>query len=323
MSTIFPNPYLNGVTNWLEEGYSQNLYQGIIDWLKYSFLQVGGFQNVIISQPSGIYGGHPAILRGVKDPNFTNGQVWEASRSDWIWETGVSYSGMSPVKSSGVYVGNTYYPTSSTTGTYSHFINYPLGRVIFNNPISTGSIVKAQYSYRTIGIVKSKEPWFTELFYNSHKINYTDYMSATGSYAQLGQARRQMPVIGVELVNRHDYSPYQLGGGQWVRQDVLLTVLAENEFERNQLVDILSNQSDRSIGIPDYGAIKKSGVYPIDLDYRGSPVSNPMEYEEIMEDFGWTTIRLANVYAQHLQNTTTWLYKGSVRWTCEGIFEKV
>lgn len=320
--SIFPNPYLNGVTDWLSDGYSQNLYYGMIDWLKFAFLQVGAFQNVAISSPSGIYGGHPSILRAVKDPNYTDGQVWEASRADWVWETGVNYS-THPVKSSGVYVGSTYYPTTSTSGTYSHYINYPLGRVIFNSPIGINSIVKTQYASRTISVVKAKEPWFTELLYNSHKINYSDYISATGSYSQLGQARRQMPLVGVELVNRRGYSPFQIGGGQYVRQDILFTVLAENEDERNKIVDILSNQNDRVIGLPDYTKIKSSGTYPIDLDYRGSPVANPKEYEEIMEDFGWTRIRLIDVNAQHLQNFTSWLYKGVVRVTCEAIFEGI
>ena len=36
-------------------------------------------------------------MRPVIDPRFTNGQVWEAFKGNWVWETGFTYD-VSPIR---------------------------------------------------------------------------------------------------------------------------------------------------------------------------------------------------------------------------------
>ena len=57
-------------------------------YLDWGLLSIGGWTN-IESPTSGAFGGNFATLRAVSDPAYTDGQVWESARKDWVWETGM------------------------------------------------------------------------------------------------------------------------------------------------------------------------------------------------------------------------------------------
>jgi hypothetical protein len=319
----FRSPQLP-ITNWHDDQYNENLFHGVIDWCTWSMLDIGGYQNVSVTGVSGMYGGNMANLRPVQDPNYVDGQVWEAIRSDWIWETGVPYSGPAPTVASGVYVNHTFVPvTVANTNPYSHYINFPLGRIVFNNAISLNSIVQADYSYRSVSFVEAKNDWFTQLLYGSFNAGRADFMSPTGAYSHLAQARRQMPAVGVELVNRRGSQPYELGSlAQQVNQDLLLYVLAENDVDRNQIVDILVSQLDKDIWLIDRKAMKNAPGYPFTLDYRGSPVGSPnqMNYPQLIQAFpSPSRSRIEHCTAQNMDTINGWLYRGVVRITFAAI----
>lgn len=323
-----PYEQFKGVTDWRRDGFNDNLQYGILEWARWAMLQVGGFENVLMTQASGLYGGHPAILRSVTDPNFTAGQVWEGIRTDWVWETGISYS-VQPRECSGVYVDGAFKPTATEVGTYEHYIDFPRGRVVFTSPIATTSNVRADYAFRIPTIAPSKEPWLQELLYGSLNVERSDFLVAgSGSHNQLAEARRQMPTVGLELSQRRGYQPYQIGGGQFVYQDVLLYVLAESKPERDKLLNIFANQSDKVIWLPDRGLMKEGSQFPVDIDVKGRPVSNPMQYPNIVAPTGdggfqWARVMLRDAQSQVMQTTNNWLYRGVVRLTCEAIFENV
>jgi hypothetical protein len=256
-----------------------------------------------------------ARLRPVQDPNYTDGQVWEALRSDWVWEKGVTYSGVAPIVASGVSVSGVFYP-KSTVGTGQHTINFPLGRVIFNQAINLNSIVQTDYCYRAVSFVQSKTQWFTQLLYNSFKAQRSDFLSPSGGYSHLAQARRQMPAVGLELVNRRPSQPYELGSlAQNVNQDVLFYIVAENDSDRDQLIDILAGQIDKIFWLPDRAKMKADARYPMTLDYNGSPVSSPMYYPELINTFAGIKTRVEATSAQTMDTINGWLYRGVVRIT--------
>jgi hypothetical protein len=262
------------------------------------------------------------------DPNYTSGQVWEGIRSNWVWETGISY-GVQPRPCSGVYVNGSFKATATEVGEYEHYIDFPRGRAVFTTPISTSANVRSDYSFRIPTIGFSKEPWLQELLYGSLKVQREDFpIPGSGSHNQLSESRRQMPTIGLELSGRQNYKPYQLGGGQFVYQDILLHILAENKDERDKLLNILGNQNDKTIELPDKGLMKEGAQFPVDIDVQGRPVSNPMQYPSIVAPTGdggfrWARIKLINAKTQAMQTTNNWLYHGVVRLTCEAIFENI
>jgi len=63
--------------------------------------------------------------------------------------------------------------TGITTGTagLTHHINYPLGRVIFDSPLNTGTDnVVAQYSYRNVQTyIADSTPWLTEIQWDTYR----------------------------------------------------------------------------------------------------------------------------------------------------------
>jgi len=91
------------------------------------------------------------------------------------------------------------------------------------------------------------------------------------------------------------------------------------------LVDLFCNQNDKVIWLPNVSDIKESVNYPIDIDVKGSPVANPMQYEDIVGESGfrWARVRLINTQADSLQFINDWLYLGTVRTTCEIIIENI
>lgn len=304
------------VTHWKEDTVGENLEYGVIDFYKWAFLEAGAYQNITRSPAiSGIHGGNRYRLSYDKEEGYLNGQVWQGHRSDWVWESGVSFS--PPPTSVSVWVGGTLQASG-------YYVDYPRGRVVFNTALPTGSVVEANYAHRTVSFVQASEPWFKELMFNSYDIERTDFLTgnAGGKWNAAHDIRQQMPVVGVEVVGTTRYKPYQLGGGQWQYKDVLYYIYAESKEERDKLRDIISNQNDKVIWLYDRALLKESGMWPIMLDYRGSPVTGYWTYPSLVAEnngFRYLNAKFTNTQAYNQDTGNGWLYSAVVRTTAEVI----
>mgnify|MGYP003120959745 CR=1 FL=1 len=272
---------LKGITHIGKDNITQNLKYGIIDFFRWGMLCIGGYQNIGRNPAtSGVFGGDRAQLRPVTDPYYTDGTVWEGFRSDWVWETGVPTDNVSstPIRVSGVYVDGTFQSVSH--------VDYPRGRVVLNSAIATTSTVTCNFSHRYASFIPSDTPWFRELLFDSYRVERDFINTGSGSYSQLSETRRTLPFVAVEVVPRRDFEGYQLGGGQWLKQDVLFHIVAEKEFDRDQLVDVISLQNDKSIFLSDRNLMYSSSSFPIDLDYRGYPTASAIMYPEVISPTG-------------------------------------
>ncbi len=102
---------------------SDQLESALQAWLSWGLLSVGGFSNVATGTANP-YGGPPfSTLKVVNDPRFSAGRVWQGPRSQWVWESGLSYHHQ-PVAISGVSVNGNFIPSSST-GSFAHSVRYP------------------------------------------------------------------------------------------------------------------------------------------------------------------------------------------------------
>ena len=284
-----------GMTRIGRESVSTNLLYGIIDFFQWSLLQIGGFQN-IVRNTVGVSGGNRHQLYPVKDSNYTDGQVWGGFRADWVWESGipVDFVDQTPIRVSGVLVDGTFNTVTpyKDRGVHSGsledaagYVDYPGGRVVLDTAIATTSTVTCEFSHRYASFIPADSPWYRELQFNSYNVEDDDFGSfGTGNWSQLSEIRRHMPVVAVEIVPRRTFSGYQLGGGQWIYQDVLFHIIAENSIDRNQLVDLVSLQNDKSIWIPNYGIIQESSKFPLSLDFRGSPRPSAVMYPDLVAD---------------------------------------
>ena len=293
-------------------------------YLDWGLLSVGGWTN-IETPTSGAFGGTFDTLRAVSDPSYTDGQVWESARKDWVWETGMDYSGVlsdgtatgvEPIEITGVSIGGTTYGTGDAT--YAHHYNYPLGRVVFDSAISTTSSVKLEYSYRNVQTyIADQAPWWDEIQQNSLRVDDTTFDEiGSGNWGILANHRVQLPAIVVEAVPRRTFTPFQMGDvTQFVYQDVLFHIIADTRWWRNNLVDTVSFQKDTTIKMYDNNTVAQSGAYP--LDYRGMLVDSSKTYPCLAKDYPFKNMRFFNCIVTELNTINSRLYQGTVRATFE------
>ena len=290
-----------------------------MSFLDWGMLGIGGWFNVNIPT-SGAWGGTFDQLRLVDDPSYGEGQVWESARKDWVWENEVPYTGGSPISITGVSVDGTFYGTGDAT--YAHHYNYPLGRVVFDNPIASTSTVKLEYSYRNVQVyIADQAPWWDELQYNSMRVDDSSFSQVgSGNWAILSNNRVQMPAVVIEAVPRRTYQPYELGSSNnFITQDVLFHVVSESRWWRNQLVDIISLQKDKTLMLYDSNKLADSGAYP--LDFRGMVVAPENNYSGLVSTAGYqfTSARITDMGVTEMESYNSMLHEGTVRASFEVI----
>ena len=314
ISTTFT--HVSQVGNTLLNSQLESNLKSFLDW---GMSGIGGWFNVNIPT-SGAWGGTFDQLRLVDDPSYGEGQVWESARKDWVWENEVPYTGGSPISITGVSVDGTFYGTGDAT--YAHHYNYPLGRVVFDNPIASTSTVKLEYSYRNVQVyIADQAPWWDELQYNSMRVDDSSFSQVgSGNWAILSNNRVQMPAVVIEAVPRRTYQPYELGSSNnFITQDVLFHVVSESRWWRNQLVDIISLQKDKTLMLYDSNKLADSGAYP--LDFRGMVVAPENNYSGLVSTDGYqfTSARITDMGVTEMESYNSMLHEGTVRASFEVI----
>lgn len=314
---------LKGFNTVFDATLNNEIQDGLVEYFDWALLEKGNYFNVTRGElsPSGQ---DYSRLRLSSNDNYSLGKVWEGFRKNWIWQSGISFSpapivGTNNAKPgiSGVYVNDVFYP-STTSGAYAHYVDYTNGKIVFDNAIPSGSKVQAEHSYKWINIVYADAvPWLNEVQSKTLEPGSTFLQKDKGTYNIPPEARLQLPAIAIELVPSRTFKSYQLGGGQWVYTDVLFHCIAEDEYTRNKLVDIVSLQSDKNIELFNSNLINTSGAFPI--DYRGTPVSGALRYPDLVDKFNGGLLRITNVNVQQMNMINNNLYGGVVRVTTEGI----
>lgn len=293
----------------------ENNYKSFLDW---GFLNIGGFTNVTIpTQNISTFDLH--ILKPTQDKNQINNSVWQSARKDWVYESGISFSGQSPINISGVYVNSTFYPGPTGNTSLGYKINYPEGKVIFNKMISANSNVNIEYSYRNIQVYKMEDfPYWKEIQHRSLENKTGFSLSDKGDFAIGSEYRVQLPAIVIETVARSNNTPFQLGSKDLImEQDTLLHVLADNPSDKNNIIDILRVQQDRFIQLYKTDTIIQSGVYP--LNYDGSKNLTGQNYNNIVnnDSYKWRECRLKDIVISDINFANIRMFGAIVRITNE------
>lgn len=277
------NPGLVSINNTQDSNLSNILLDNFIAFYDWGFIDKGGFNNISIPS-SGMYGGSKHLLKPVDDPNYSAGQVWQAYRQNWIWETGVSKT-TQPIQISGVYKNNAFLPFAynSNSGYYvgsGYRVDYPNGRVIFNTPVPATSTVSLNYSYKWLSVQRAEGVPFFRQIQTPNRVDQ-NFLTGSGDWVQLGQNRVQLPALFFEI-KRRSYQPYQLGGGQWANTDIVAYVISDKESTCTDILDTISYQNDRVIKLFDTNSVSKSGDLPI--NYRGDLVDKSNRYPSLLEN---------------------------------------
>lgn len=281
------------------------------DW---AFLGIGGWTDVNIPT-SGIYSTDFSRLRPVSDPNYTNGQVWETPRKDLVWETGITYTDPTGGTHTPIPVGT---PTVNGVAATGYYVDYINGRLVFNSPVSTSSVVKMPYAYRSVQIYKSDQAqWWREIQQNAYRTDNTQYLqSSSGIWSLFSQNRVQLPAVIIEVVPRGNAVGLELGGTLKQRRDVEFTILSETPWERKNLMDIFNAQVDKSYYLFDINTALRE--WP--LDYRGS-LTGTREYPYFISEEGhrWRKMHAEDSFIINVGEIHNRLYISTVRTTTETI----
>lgn len=309
---------LKGFDAFGDSTVTNDAVDNIISFFDYGLIEKSGFVNVEIPASGSSSNSHK--LSVVDDPRYTYGQVWEGFRSNWVWESGVGAlvnTDDATPGVSGVYVSGDFVPVSDT-GVYSHHIDHPRGRVVFDSAISTSAEVTCEFSYKYVSVTQANGlDWFKQFQKRSEASDDSDFVNNSGEWGTLADNRIQLPAIGIEFVNSRRLTPYQLGGGQYVFTDCIFHCVAEDDYTRNQLVDIVSLQNRAIFDTYDLDSIAESGDFP--LDYRGVPVSGALTYPELVAQHKGSRIRFIDADLDAMYSLNSDVHVGSVKITVEQV----
>jgi hypothetical protein len=306
---------LRGFNSVFDTTINNEIQDNVVEFLDWGLLEKGNYFNVKLGELDS-NNRDISRLHTSNNEHFAPGKAWESFYTNWVWQSGINYIPAPIIGNnntipgiSGVYINNIFYP-SSTTGQYSHKVDYFNGRIIFNSPIPTGSKVQAEYSYKYISVIYANSvPWLREIE-NRSILENKQIQNALPSEMTI-----RLPAIAVEMAAKRTMKGFQLGGGQYVDTDILFHCIAEDDITRNTLTDIISYQNDRSITIFNTEAMANDNSFPINI--YGYPVSGALTYPQIVSKYPGYSMFLKNLNVQDALTINSNLYVSVIRLTTE------
>jgi len=309
------------IDNIFSPGITNEIQDSVIEYLDWYLLNKGNYFNTSLGETSP-NGQDYSLLSISSNSNFSEGSAWEAYRSNWVWQSGISHNpnplvGVNPSKPgvSGVYVDDNFYP-SDTTGPFAHNIDHFNGRIVFDSPIPTSSKVQAEYSFKYINVIyASSLPWFREIQKKSMNISPQDVSISTPP-----ELKVQLPLIAIELAPTRSFKPFCMGGfNDFVYTDIIFYCVAEDELTKNKMIDIISFLNGHSVSMFSSKKISENNDFPI--DYNGYLRPNAKNYDNLISNYLLADMRMLNTKTSDISFLTNSLYGGVVRMSAELIVE--
>lgn len=271
---------LRGIHNVDDDSLVEILEENLMEFFNWGLLEAGGYTDATVTNLGVNDPTDDSMLIPVHMPGQPDGRIWQSPHRNWVWESGLD-SERQPLPVSGVYVDGTFYD-ASTSGAFAYFVNYPDGRVVFEQPIPTTSVVQASYSYRWVNFYDQEVPWFRDVVFDAYRFEVGEDAQPSGVLGLLQEYQVQLPAVIIETVPTRRFVPKQIGdGSQWVYQDFLFHVLTDRSDDRNFLIDAITLQKDKTFYLFDTNA--RAAANKFALDWHGSLVSNAMTYPMLVD----------------------------------------
>ncbi len=274
-------PVFKGSQNFYDYDVTDILGYNIKSFLEYGLLEIGAYTNVTLTSANSGY----ALLQRTHDDRFGGaGRVYEGYGPSWVWETDViPPSGKAaPFQASGIYVNNTFYPTVSTSGQYSHYIDYRNGRVVFDSSVSANTVVKCEYSFRDIDVFLQDSPqWKTirsSYLPYLQEFNRISEVQPSGMASILKDRRVWLPCVAITMDDMTFDRGIQLGGGDIYDYEVRYHVFSDSSFANKRLSDIINNQAQKTLKVFNIN----NHTFP--YRFNGSLASGALSYKQLSSD---------------------------------------
>lgn len=284
---------------------SQLLYnvKFFIDW---GLANAGAFE-IIKRNQNTYFNTDESILRPETDLRFNSCQIWQGAGPEWIWEGGISVSsGTTPFRVSGVYINDIFHPNTEE-GVFAHHVDYQNGRIIFDEPQSTGNTIQAEYVRRSVRVNFADSEEFRDIMTDAIEEYQTDTVPSGTSTRE---HQYWLPSIFIEIADGKQRG-LQLGGGQIKNRIITLYIFADRPNERDLLRDFLDFQSRKTFVMADLNNI----TFP--LDNFGDVVSGIVNWPDIASQHPWRKLRMIDGRSENINSINTNIFRARVRWECE------
>jgi len=305
MSDCGFNNRFDKVSNFSDHSLIAQLEENIKAYLDHSFLCIGGYTNAVTGT---LYNNNAtsAQISTSIEPSGYRTKYWETTYKDWVHETGITYNSGSPISVSGITVNNIFLPSPTGSGSYGYSLDYPNGKITFDNPIPTTSKVSMEYSYKKCQIYKSSTcDWWGE-FKNAI------YSDLPNEYSI------NLPAIVIEPDIRNNMKPYQLGSRSFFYdQDMLIYIFANSAIERNNITDMIRSQKEITLNTYDINSVIADNAYPI--NFNGSVNNNGQSYLSLIQNYPGDDLFIKNIDIMALESYSKEIFWCILRLTTETI----
>jgi len=211
-------------------------------WLNDKLLRDGLYTNVSTAETN-IYGADISLLVPVNDEDFSDGRVWQSAFKNWVYEPGIPSpsSGVAPpMVSSGVTVNGTFYSDTAVSGVFTHYIDYVNGRIVFDSPVSSLSIVQGQFAYKEV-MIDHADKLDNENEPLQIETTYKDNPEQTGVETYPSKKSRTLPAVWIDITGRNN-DGYELGSKSLVSDFLgVFHIWGRDSYLRDIIEDILSD----------------------------------------------------------------------------------
>jgi hypothetical protein len=248
-------PQFRGSKGFYEYEVSDILAYNLKDWIDYSLLEMGAYTPVTFTSDASGY----TVLERTYDDRYGADRCFEGLGPSWVWENDVQViaSGLiQPFRVSGVYVNNTFHPTSGI-GLNQHIIDYENGRVVFTSGVTSNAIVKCEYVFRDVGTYfTDSRQWKTVLEDYVDRFEQLDELAPSGMAQVLKENRVWLPSVFIETRDIANEG-LQLGGGDIKKCSVFYHILSDLPFSAKRIADFLNNQELHRLNLYDINKIPR------------------------------------------------------------------
>lgn len=258
-------------------GTSEKVETNLISYFDFGFLDIGGYFNIEVNQSGDYINNLSSLTKVVDNRGFT---YW-AGPKNWVYESGADNSGVNAPPQ--IYVNNNLY----TLGT----INYRDGYV-YNIP-SSGTSVKAQFSYKWVNVVSAKKSGYGRIIkYGENRMDL-DPVARSGA----SETRITLPFVSFDVSSIGDSKPYGIGGEltpMLYTYDIKATVVGESPNDVKRIADIIVKQQGYSINTFDPEEATASGDYPLNLN---GTLNSGKTHDELAVIYGWNQLFFEKIKA--------------------------
>lgn len=230
---------LEGLNYFGDATLDDQITQNLFNFVSYGLLQLGAYKNITQGQLDARGQDVSRLEAAVYQTGVANYKVYKGKSDQWVWENDISLKFTSPtgwsqpIRISGIYVNNTFYPTGSTSIGGGYYIDYARGQVVFNSGIASSSVVQCPRTERSVHLYSAES--------SEYRLFNMDWNNLTnGSGIVIGKDNAYLPAIFLRVYDYRTTKGVQLGDRyKWTTANLEFTVVAANAYEVKKITDIL------------------------------------------------------------------------------------